>query len=535
MESNKDREDRELLLSRSLDIPTATIQSECDDDSMWNLSRTILIYAAPLIFSNIVVTSNTFGEVLIMQHLGLEMVAASAYIESIKNFSLISSAAIFSALQPLISKEVSQSNYLEIGGLIQDTMLLGGCIGILIMVFLYFIENLLKLYIKNAVLLGLISNYFQPFIFGVPAFIAIEIIIQFWISSDMQNLIIPLNMLRAILQLSLSAFFVYGTPLNLMGLGLAATIQSWTVLALLLLYMGFSENFRKYQLFTWHPNTSSFPDRIKSNFKKILTIGSPACFQKATLLAAKILMTLLIGSISKDYLSAYYIAKQYSSWIVMIISSLATAGCVSLAKTNATSDFDKSKKICYVTLLLGIGLCLMALPLFCFMPKELVMLFNSNSSTHIIFCAKIIMPIIGLYNVFFALKHIAIGLYRGREETAFPAIAGLIGTIIGVVSSIVFQVIYNNAVGVVLSELGGVAITTLIFLMGLEYERRKINANKPGYTELRTVGFFSNKVTIEQRTSEISSCDRILSPLAPVAAPTQSEFSREYPMYGTLS
>ena len=102
------------------------------------------------------------------------------------------------------------------------------------------------------------------------------------------------------------------------------------------------------------------------------------------------------------------------------------------------------------------------------------------------------MPIIGISNVFFALKYIATGLYRGREETLFPMISSLIGTVlIGLSISIISCFVYEDPVGIVSGELSGLAFAALVLLIGLAYERRKINLNKPTYSPLGITGFFN--------------------------------------------
>ena len=460
--------------------------------TMWDLSLTLLLHAAPLVLDNLIVTSGGFGEALIMQHLDSNMITASAYISSIKNLSIAPLTVMFSALQPLISKEYSKNNYLIVGYIVQDSILLGVCISVPIMLFLYFIECSLKLFVQNTSLLILVGDYFHYFIFGVPPTVIIEIIIQFWISTKMQNLVIPSSVLRTTLQLSLNALFVFESSLGVKGLGLAMVIQSWIVLSIFLLYMGFNKNFTKYQLFSWPTYSQNRLDKIRENFKRVLTVGSPAAIQMFVVFAAKMLVVLLIGSISKDCLSAYYMSSQYAQWIIMITSPLATTGCVFLADAATARDLEKLKKICYVMLFLSAALSLSALPFFCFMQKTLALLFNPQSSAGTISCAEVIMPIIGISNVFFALKYIATGLYRGREETLFPMISSLIGTVlIGLSISIISCFVYEDPVGIVSGELSGLAFAALVLLIGLAYERRKINLNKPTYSPLGRTGFFN--------------------------------------------
>lgn len=446
-----------------------------------SLFKEILFHAAPLILDNIILAAGRFGESAIIKKMGSDVVEAAAYVSPVKSLSISPATATFMAIQPLISAEYAKGEYIKIGKIWQHTMLLGACISAPIMSALIPLEPLLKAAGQDARASALAAEYFHYYMFSIPASFAIDSTIQFWTSAKMQHLLIPACILRTALQLSLNLIFAYSTSLGVKGWALASMIQHWISLGILLAYMKLDKRFGKFELFSWDSQNNTFKDKMKevlSNFKEIMKIGLPNSVILLCVFGAKIINVLLLGSSSKESLTAYYIASQYADWMIMTISPLATTGCVLISRAISTGNFNVLKGIENITLLLGITVPLFTLPFFCALQKPLTsLLLNPNGSQNeeIISRAQTIMPIVGIGATAFSIKYIATGLYRAHKETVFPMSIGILGTfIIGLGVSILLRFTSKEPSGVAIGESLGLVFTAISLLVSLKLKNKLI-------------------------------------------------------------
>jgi len=467
--------------------------SEIEIETAASLLKKLLKHTIPIVLDNLIVASTDFGNAIIITKIGGSAVAANAYIGTIKNLFLSPTGAIFYSLQPILSKEFAKHNQGEFNEILKSSLLLVVPISIATAAILIPISSLLKLLGQDELLSDITADYFRYYVGSLPASLIIQNLLQVFLSTNNQILLIPTSILRTTLELGLGFTFVYGFEMGMTGWKLSTLLQPWISLIFILLGLKLTNRFDFSSMFKINLNQHGPKERICNILGKqleILRLGVPVGGQIFLELAARFTNTLILGRQSQYALIAYNISGQWTYWIVNLHASISTSAAVLVANLRAKGKLAELKKVGNISLAIGFSISTAALITYSALSRPLtsVLLDKDSNYEAIADFSKIILPIASVSTLSFGFKYISSGIARGYEKTTAPMLWDFAGSVaIGLTLAIllVFAFDWDDPYAVVVAELIGsifASLGTTIYAHKLSESRAIVDA-QDNYTE----------------------------------------------------
>ncbi|CAG8433465.1 5298_t:CDS:1 [Ambispora gerdemannii] len=434
------------------------------------LIKAILLHSLPLMVNNVVVAINQFGSAIIISSMGSDVIAASAYVSAVSSVLIFPAEMILHALQPILGSKVEHPK--ETGSIVKETIVFGMILSFPLMVALLFTEPVLVLFGQNPKLAKIAGDYFLFDIFRLPASMTIQTLLQFFIASKRERLLVPVSMVRTGADLSVSYLLINAAKLDTLGWRISTVVHQWISLGIILTYTKLDKSFKEYDLFHLNSNGANLTDGLISmwrTFKDIIRIGLPIGIQLCFELAARFINPLMLGHKSSSALTAYHITSQYTHAFTLLISSLSTTSCVLISQALGKGFYSDPKRIGLLATGIGAFISFFPFPVFCTMPRLLASFLlkkDSDDYEEIQAYSRFMFPIVGLGMIGLSLKYISTGSLRGYGKTSLPMMADFLGSlVVGVGLSVLLGFVLNrNALGIAIGEMVGVFIAaTIIF------------------------------------------------------------------------
>lgn len=224
-----------------------------------------------------------------------------------------------------------------------------------------------------------------------------------------------ISMIGLVLNIILDPIFIYIFNMGVEGAAVATLISKLLMFIMFLMKKG--SPFR----YCRHLEVSM------AKVVEIIKLGSPTASQRILFTLVSIVLARIIANFGADAIAAQKIGLQIETITLMIIGGLNRAISAYTGQNYGAKKFDRINEGYHKTLLIGIGYSLITSIIFLVIPKQIVSLFVSNTST--IESASNYLIIIGIAQIFSCLEVISNGVFTGLGIPKIPAVISITFTL----------------------------------------------------------------------------------------------------------
>lgn len=224
-----------------------------------------------------------------------------------------------------------------------------------------------------------------------------------------------ISMIGLILNIILDPIFIYTFNMGVEGAAVATLISKLLMFIMFLMKKG--SPFR----YCRHLEVSM------AKVVEIIKLGSPTASQRILFTLVSIVLARIIANFGADAIAAQKIGLQIETITLMIIGGLNRAISAYTGQNYGAKKFDRINEGYHKTLLIGIGYSIITSIIFLAIPKQIVSLFVSNTST--IESASNYLIIIGIAQIFSCLEVISNGVFTGLGIPKIPAVISITFTL----------------------------------------------------------------------------------------------------------
>ena len=389
--------------------------------------KRVVQLSLPMAGSRFLQMFSGFIATMMVGHLGRLVLASCALIgATLYVFLLVFIAMVFS-LSFIVAQSFGANKYDEIGGLVQEGMLLSFLLGLIMMVFCWFAADFLRLFNESPAMLVYVRMYFHALMWGAVAIMLQSCLEQFCYGILKQRLVILINFLSMLIGIPIAYVLIFGKfgfpALGVEGLGLTFVIQAWFDFALLLLCCYRMPDFKKFHLF----QLRSY--RGLHHLRKIFRIGWPMSLQFGGELGSFFVVTMFIGWLGTNALAAVQVTQQWLYLIVVPIFAMSEAAAILVGQAVGAGQFSELKSIGHASLLLSLSLVfLMSIGFVCFPDFFASFYINIHHAKNlgILDLIRVLFAITAITLLLSTVRDVVSGLLRGLYDTRFPMIVGLL-------------------------------------------------------------------------------------------------------------
>lgn len=427
--------------------------------------------------SRLLNTINTFIGILMIGRLSTESLAASALITSTQLTLVLVGMSFLFAIGVMTARSFGAQKYEQIGAILQQGLIIATLVSIPIILIMWKIDIILKLFGQNVSLTNIDQSYFTLFLFGTPAAMWLIAMQQTLLAIQKQRFVLFMSIFGLVVSLGSAYFFIYGcgiiSPMGVAGLGLAYSIQVALSCIIYAVYCYNAPSLRGYNLLRWH--AGNYWDL----FKKLLSIGWPISLQMGSDLGALSFVTLMIGWLGTTALAAQQISLQFFILLVVPLFAIAQSSGILIGQARGAQNILDMKRYGHMSLALGLGFGAIVTLIFILMPHQLVSLYEGSNSTPDSVLEQLAVTILiltGFRLLLDAANEIFVGSLRGLYDTKFPMIVLVSLTwIIGMPMNYIFAFkLQWGLIGITISSIIGMIVGTLILYARWQYQCKKL-------------------------------------------------------------
>jgi multidrug resistance protein, MATE family len=396
---------------------TATISSEI---------KPLIFLAIPLMLSEIVDASFGFIATILSAHLGIIELAAGGLVTTLFITIMVFMWGILVSVSTLISQHHGANDDAGISRVLKDALLLACIFSIPGILLVWNMAPILRFFGQKPETIEIATQYLHALAWAVlPDFWAV-VLLQFVIGLGKTRLALFFSMIKIPVTLLISYIFMFGKfnmpRLGIAGLGLGITAGMWIATFLLLAYIVFHENLRRY-LFM-HASAK------QHYLLEILRIGLPIAGMFCIEVGFYTAMALIMGRIDSHVLAANQIVTQFTGFFTVIIAfSYAQAVTVRIGNALGRRDLSSALLITYSGIIIASFMMLLVACCYWFLPDRLISLDldpHKLANITITYYATSFMLVAGFVQIFESARLVLFGSLRGLGETRFPMLTSLL-------------------------------------------------------------------------------------------------------------
>lgn len=423
---------------------TCIPKSKSKKELIIGLSKT----TSPILLLNLSNVARDFGAGYIMSRVDDQgkTLAASAYISTVQLFLMTIGMSMLFAMSSLVGRnygEIIATQYnpqltkedkerhiqekkLLMGMTLQQASLLGLGISLPIMGIMWKISPILQLFKQPDEYAQITSDFFFPFLFGVPATMTITALRLFLLSINDRKPVVAINLSGLGLALTLGYGFTTGSlglpKMGAAGMGLALTIRAWSSLVCYLVYLALKNAIKPYQIFQCRVRENLAP------LKNIVTTSLPIAIQIGGEISSLLVNTMLSGHFGTVALSAQNITSHYLSLAIAPVISFSESATILVAQERGQRNYTDMKKIGHASI---IGSAMTSSLIFvilstCALPLAKIFLSPQDPNrSAILDLTRTLLIITGGTQILDAIRQTAAGASRGILDTTIPMLYGL--------------------------------------------------------------------------------------------------------------
>lgn len=389
--------------------------------------KQVLGLALPMAWSRFIQMISWFLGMMMLSHLGKDVLAASALINAIQIAICISFMSMLFSTAVVAARLHGAGANNEIGQLLQQGLLLGSLLAVAMMLALYSVGPLLLWCGQAPELVKIVSEYFHVFAWNALPLMMMIMLQQLCYGIGQQRLVIYNNILSLIVFLPACYGFIYGglglTPCGVRGLAYGLILQCIVNTGGLLWCLAKQDIFKRYHFFIWHNH------RNLDYIKQIYQIGWPMSVQFGGELLAFLVIMLLTGWLGPAALSATQIAQQVVLLFLVPLFAIAESAGIFVSQAIGAKQFDEVSIMGNACVILCIVVVSVVSLFFFIIPDQFTSMYIDihNPLNHeTVMSARYLFYLSAPMLLVDTLRNVYAGALRGFYDTRVPMCIGLI-------------------------------------------------------------------------------------------------------------
>lgn len=398
-----------------------------EHSSIKTATKKIIPLALTMAGTQLLTVSGGFLCMIMLSHLGHEVLAASALMISTQITIIVVGMSILFSLSILIGHAYGAKNFLAIGSFMQLGWTVALAISIPIMCIFWFMGRILLHFGEPPHLIPLVTKFFHAYIFAViPILIAI-CNQQLCYGTHQQRLVVITTSLSVVVLLITAYVLIFGKlglpALGVAGLGYAMAAQVWFSVLLMFAFLWWRKSFSQFELFTFRAHKS------KEYLKQMFKIAWPMSLQMSAEMFSMFVGTIMVGWIGTNALAAYQIVNQFLFLIVVPIFALSQTSGIMVGQAKGGRQFHEIKSLGYASLRIALIWAFLAGCVFILFPKFLASFYLNTAdpaNSLILNFTRWLFLIMAFSMTFDSTRNVMTGALRGLFDTRFPMFVGII-------------------------------------------------------------------------------------------------------------
>lgn len=379
--------------------------------------KQLLTLAFPIVFANLINASSSLISMFFIAKINPEALAAGAIITSTYGLIIMMVISILYSVSILVGQTYGAGRINEISAILFSGIGVAFFIGIPLTGILLYMTPILQLLHQPAEISEIAGKYFQGIAYGFIPSLIVAVFTQFFMGISKSKLLLYFTFWGVLLNSIISYFLIFGfsalKPMGVFGAGLATSLTSYIILTLILIYVSWNSEFKKYQIVS--KNTFNL-----SYIRLLLTIGMPISIQYTLELLVFSIITYLMGVIGTDALGAQQITLQCSMIAIMIVMGISQSGSILISQSVGKGTTADRALIINCTYAIG-SLCMLIIGIIYWVfPDALISLYlnvKDPSLSEMVSLTRAILFIAAFTQLFDAGRNIAASLLRGYGDT----------------------------------------------------------------------------------------------------------------------
>ncbi len=399
------------------------------------VSRTLKL-ALPMVAAYIAELGMWWTDQAIVGRLGADELAAVGLSGSVMFQGIAISMGMLSIVAVLVGNAFGGGRPEAVAGAVRQGMHVATVLALAVMVFAWFVPNLLALAGQQAIIVELAADYIRAFLFGIAPMLYFTVLRSF-VAGVSRPMIVTLVTVTTIpVNLGVNIVLVFGAELDLgpwslslPALGVAgaawgSTLVTWLMFAALAADAMWTPAARPYRVLR------NLLHRDHEEWRTIWRLGLPVgllTFVEGGLFVA---VSLLAGLIGIATLAANQVAANLVGLSAMIAVGIGEAAAVRVSQEMGALRPDGARKAGFVAMALGVIVALaFAVPLLV-APELLAALFldiDDPANAEALRVTALLCTIAAFFLGFDCLQIIGARALRGLHDTVMPAWISVVG------------------------------------------------------------------------------------------------------------
>jgi len=389
-----------------------------------------LTLALPMVGAYVAELGMWWTDQAIVGRLGADELAAAGISGSVMFQGLMVSMGLLSIVAVLVGNAFGADKPEAVAGAVRQGLHIATVLSLVVMVFTWFVPNILELSGQSPVIVELGGQYVRAFLFGIAPMLYFTVLRGF-VAGVSRPLIVTLITVAAIpLNLGINVVLVFGATLPLgfgsveipaMGIAGAAwgsTLVNWLMLAALVADTLWMPEARPYRVL------AGLLRHDRHEWRTIWRLGFPVGLLGFVEGAMFVVVSMLAGLIGIATLAANQVAGNVVGLSAMIAMGIGEAAAVRVAQEMGAARPAGARMAGFVAMGLGVVIALaLAVPLL-IGPELLAAMFldiDDPANAETLRIVSVLCAIAALFLVFDCVQIITVRALRGLHDTAVPA------------------------------------------------------------------------------------------------------------------
>lgn len=389
-------------------------------------SKVLLALSIPLILSGLIETSVGFFSNVFLAHLGTENLAAGALVNWVFTTIMVIVWGTLSALTTLVARYYGGKNLEQIQNVLCAGLLLAALLMLPSMLLLWNLTPIFLFFGQDPKTVLLAKPYLHGLTWAVIPDLIYTVAMQFVAGLGRTKI----NMSFSLLFVPLCIFFNYSLvfglfffpKLGIAGIGWGTALSFWIIASLFIIYFLLNKDLSIYLKFL-------SLQKVSAALKELFHVGLPLGLMYSVEIGFFLAITILMGLISQDTLSANQVTLQFF-WLFSIVTfALAQGITIQVGHSVGRSDKKAVHYATYIGLFYACIYTLLVAILYWKFSNALISIdfqLDNPKNITIIQLAKEFLAIAALVQIIEAIRFTYFGSLRGLKDTKFSLLNSIL-------------------------------------------------------------------------------------------------------------
>ncbi len=382
--------------------------------------RSILKLAAPMAGSRFIQMLTGFIGMLMLAHLGKNVLAASVLMNSSQITITVFFISILLSLGVVTGRLFGENKLDEIGALVQQGFLFGLILCVPMLIAYLYIGDVLLFFHQSPSLVKYVKEFFYGCAWMVVPMTLLVCLQQFCYGVLKQRVVITVNIICLLVFIPVAYLMIFGglgmKGFGVKGYGIAVTIQMVLNVVLLVWIIYSAKEFHVYQIFKRHQH------RGLKYIKQLLVIGWPMGAQFGGELLSFFVNTIFVGWLGERALAAAQITQQVMLLFIVPMFAVSESAGILVSQLVGEKRFIEVRRI--GSLCVGIGLVFVStldLTMIFFPHLLSAMYINIHDAANAgtVSLASKLFILVAIMLLFDTVRNLSSGALRGLYDTQY--------------------------------------------------------------------------------------------------------------------